>query len=73
MRTYEIEDGCVGCPSEMGCLGSSCPNKNIRVYSYFCDKCGDACDPEELYIVDDEELCSYCVLGNFPTVAQEEE
>ncbi len=37
-----FEDECVGCPPEMGCLGSCCPNRNVpRVY---CDNCG-----EELY------------------------
>lgn len=73
MRTYEIEDGCVGCPPEMGCLGSSCPNKNIRVYSYFCDKCGDEFDAEELYVVDGDDICAECLLNEYQTVAQEEE
>ncbi len=46
MVTYENE--CVGCPPEMGCLGSACPNRNVK-YLY-CDKCGE--DAEKLYVVD---------------------
>lgn len=34
-----IEDECVGCPPEIGCYGSSCPNKNVS--HYFCDECGE--------------------------------
>lgn len=33
-----FENECVGCPTEMGCYGQSCPNRNVP--HYFCDKCG---------------------------------
>ena len=36
------EDECVGCPPEMGCLGSICPNRNVP--HYFCDYCGEEVD-----------------------------
>ena len=69
MRT--IEDECVGCPKEMGCLGDNCRYKNV--HRYFCDKCGDEFDAEELYVVDGEDVCSDCILNEYQTVAQEEE
>lgn len=51
-----IENECVGCPPEKGCLGEFCPNRNvIRLY---CDKC----DSEEtLYLYDGKELCIDCI------------
>lgn len=36
MRRYE--NRCVGCPTEIGCLGSSCPYKNVPLD--YCDSCG---------------------------------
>lgn len=56
MIAYENE--CVGCPKEMGCLGSSCPNRNVE--HLYCDRCGDDC--EVLYDVDGEQLCEECLL-----------
>lgn len=54
MRTYE--DECVGCPTGMGCLGKSCPYKNVeRIY---CDVCG--CDSYEMYKVDGDDMCEEC-------------
>ena len=32
-----LEDECVSCPPEVGCLGSACPKKNVA--HYYCDKC----------------------------------
>ena len=37
-----IEDECVGCPPEMGCIGSACENKNVP--HLYCDECGDDAD-----------------------------
>lgn len=54
MRT--IENECVGCPSERGCMGNSCPHKNAE--RFYCDNCGDE---TTLYHFDDEELCLSCV------------
>lgn len=66
----ETQNECVGCPKELGCLGPACPNRNVT--RYYCDNCGDECEPEELYVVDDEELCHDCLIEKFQTVAQME-
>lgn len=58
-----VESECVGCPPEMGCLGNSCPNKNV--VRYYCDCCG--CE-DKLYYYDNEELCEECLLKNFEVV-----
>ena len=52
----KYEDNCVGCPPEMGCLGSSCPNRNIEVH--YCDIC-DSSNAE--YEIDGEDICSDCI------------
>ena len=52
MVKYENE--CVGCPPELGCLGSACPNRNVP--HLYCDKCGEEVD--EFY---EDELCIDCV------------
>ena len=52
-----FENGCVGCPPEMGCLGNACPNRNIA--HTYCDNC--ECE-EELYDWYGEELCLDCIL-----------
>lgn len=62
MIAYENE--CVGCPKEMGCLGSSCPNRNVE--HLYCDSCGDDC--EVLYDVDGEQLCEECLLQAFEKI-----
>lgn len=54
MRIYE--DMCVNCPREMGCLGNSCPYKNVAVD--YCDQCGS---DNAKYILDGDELCEDCV------------
>lgn len=57
MTKYENE--CVGCHAEIGCLGSSCPNRNVP--HFFCDECGDEAD--KLY--NDgygSELCKECAV-----------
>ena len=43
------------------CRGSACPLVDIEVY--YCDKCGDELD--EIYDVDGEELCEYCLKEMF--------
>lgn len=59
----KIENDCVGCPPEMGCLGSSCPKRNI--VRYYCDYCGNE---DKLYHYDDDEVCEECLLKNFEVV-----
>lgn len=51
-------DGCVGCPTEMGCLGRSCPYMNMPVAC--CDRCED--EDEEFYELDGEYLCRDCYI-----------
>jgi hypothetical protein len=58
----EITNECVGCPSEMGCLGNSCPNRNVE--RYYCDVCGEELD-DEIYEVDGEDLCIECLKERF--------
>ena len=61
----KYEDECVGCPPEKGCLGNSCPNRNVK--HLYCDRC--KCDCEELYLYDDEELCEECLLKTAHKIA----
>ena len=59
METYENQ--CVGC--EMGCMGDSCPNRRVRVF--YCDRCNDEIDPDDVYEVDGEDLCFSCLSAMF--------
>lgn len=59
----KIENECVGCPPEMGCLGKTCPYVDIP--HYYCNRCGEE---ETLYHYDGEELCGYCLLNEFEIV-----
>lgn len=53
----KYEDECVGCPTELGCLGSACPNRNVP--HFYCDECKD--EVETLYHYDGKELCLECI------------
>lgn len=59
----KIENHCVGCPPEIGCFGSSCPNRNVVVY--YCDRCGKEA---KLYYYDSEQICEDCLLNEFEVV-----
>lgn len=54
------ENHCVGCDF---CIGSHCPNRNVKVY--YCDKCKEEIPYDEIYDVDDEELCEDCLKEKF--------
>ena len=58
------ENQCVGCPPEMGCLGSTCPNRNVP--HYYCDECGE--EIEHLFEMYGEELCESCLKAIFKKV-----
>ena len=58
----EYESQCVGCPPERGCLGDSCPNRNVKVT--YCDCCGYEIE-EDVYEVDGEDLCEDCLKEKF--------
>ena len=60
----KCENECVGCPKEMGCMGDSCPNRNVK--HLYCDRCDADC--EELYVFDGEELCEECLLKTFEKI-----
>lgn len=62
MITYE--DECVGCHTELGCMGSACPYWNVK--HLYCDKCED--DVEKLYKYGGEEICEDCLLKEFEVV-----
>ena len=62
MITYE--DECVGCPTEMGCMGSACPYRNVP--HLYCDKCEE--EVEKLYKYDGEEICEDCLLKEFEVI-----
>ena len=65
----KYEDECVGCTS-MGlyCLGSACSKKNVP--HWYCNKCDEEFNPDELYVVDGEHLCEECLLEHFPKVSE---
>lgn len=58
------ENQCVGCPTELGCLGDSCPNRGIRCL--VCDECD--CAADILYVVDGQEVCEDCLKNMFDTI-----
>ena len=61
----KIENECVGCPKDMGCLGDYCPYVNVT--RYYCDECGDEAP---LYYVDGQELCEFCALKTLEKVEE---
>ena len=63
-----IENECLDCPSELGCLGDSCPNRNVT--RFYCDRCGEE---DILYYYDNEELCRDCLLKEFEIVEGSDE
>lgn len=63
----KYEDECVGCTGiGLPCIGSSCPNREVP--HYYCDKCGDEVDPEDLYDVDGVMMCAECILSQYNTI-----
>lgn len=69
-----IEDNCVGCPPELGCLGNSCPYRSVRVF--ICDTCQEE---NAEYKMDGSDFCESCAnqylndLFNDLTVAEKAE
>ena len=56
----QFEDECVGCPPEMGCLGSACRYRDVP--HFYCDECGEELDDDDIYEVDGKMFCSECCL-----------
>ena len=56
------ENHCCGCAAPgYPCLGNSCSLRRVEVH--YCDRCGE--ELEEIYDVDDEELCEECLKEEF--------
>ena len=51
-----FENECVGCPPNMGCMGSGCPYSHVPYL--VCDECGE--DVEKLYDTAHGQLCEDC-------------
>ena len=51
-----VENNCVGCPTEMGCLGSSCPYQNEEIIA--CNACGSYAE----YNIDGKDYCIDCAM-----------
>lgn len=54
MIIYENE--CVGCPTEMGCMGKACPYNNVP--HVHCDNCD--CEADIFYAYEGEYFCRDC-------------
>lgn len=63
----EVKDECIGCASTgIPCFGNSCPNRNV--VHYYCDRCGDEFESNELYQYEGEEVCGDCILEDFERI-----
>lgn len=51
-----FENECVGCPPNMGCMGSACPYSHVPYLE--CDECGQ--DVDKLYDTARGQLCDEC-------------
>ena len=56
INLIKVENECIGCPPELGCIGSAC--RYSKVTRYYCDECGDE---KKLFYYDDRELCLSCI------------
>ena len=63
MIKYENE--CCNCAVPgYPCLGSLCSNRNVA--HYYCDRCKNEVNYEDLYCYDGVEVCSECLLELVP-------
>lgn len=53
----KYENQCVGCPTEMGCIGSACKYMDVPVF--YCDECKS--DVDKLYEFNGYEYCDCCL------------
>lgn len=56
----KLENECVGCEH---CIGLGCPNREVA--RCYCDKCGEEISSDEIYDVDGEDLCEWCLKERF--------
>lgn len=59
----KVENECVGCPKEMGCL-SNCPYRDVMIY--VCDNCGN--ETGVLYRYNGTEYCENCFCALFDQI-----
>ena len=57
------ENECVGCPPEMGCIGTACPYYDVA--RFYCDECKRE---EKLYEFNGRELCIDCIIKQLTVV-----
>lgn len=55
----KIEDHCVDCPPELGCLGDACPYLHEK--HYYCDECDEEWDPGDMIEIDGKMICPDCL------------
>lgn len=58
----KFEDDCVCC--DIPCI--NCGRRETPYY--YCDKCGEECQPNEMYEYEDMQLCVDCLLKEVPTI-----
>lgn len=63
-----ITNECVGCPTDFPCIYYACPY--YQVERFYCDKCGEE---TTLYDTEFGQLCSDCLLKEFPIVEGSED
>lgn len=59
---------CVGCPQELGCIGSACPFGSSEVH--VCDICSEQLD--KYILVDGHEFCQNCAKDYAMAILQNE-
>lgn len=52
----QTENHCIGCPKDIGCIGTACRYVNVVVC--YCDECGN---DEAIYEINGQDFCANCV------------
>ena len=63
-----VENECVGCPDDLGCIYNACPY--YKVVRYICDTCRSEVD--DLWYFDGEQLCKDCILNQLEKVEEDD-
>lgn len=67
-----VRNECCGCSSPGNpCLGDSCRNRKVK--HFYCDSCKEEFEPEALFRVEDEDLCTECILNQYKSLKEIEE
>lgn len=62
-----FEDECVGCPPDLGCMGSACKYKDVP--HLVCDECQME---TTLYYFDGKQMCIDCIEEQLEEITIEE-